>query len=101
MTKNSQVDLVGDGTSTDFIFSFTGGYIDAADVFVRVGTEVDGAGDPVFRAYTLLSPGTLRITDGAPANGVLVRIQRITPVQTAINDFENGTVGRDEPRLRF
>jgi hypothetical protein len=92
MAKNSIVDLTGDGSKTDFIFSFTGGYMAVDDIFVRVGTEVDGAGDPTYRAFTLLSLGTLRITDGAPGAGVNVRVQRITPVDTAINDFDNATI---------
>lgn len=92
MAVNSIVTKLGDGTSTDFTFSFTGGYMSQADVKVRVGAEVDGAGNPVYRSRTFLNPGTIRVGGAVPLNGQKVVISRQTPIQTPINDFAGGTV---------
>lgn len=92
MAVNSIVTKVGDGVTTDFTFSFTGGYMDEDHVFCHVNAEVDGAGDPVYRTITFLSAGTIQVGGAVPAIGEQVKIFRQTPIITAINDFSNGTV---------
>lgn len=92
MALNSIVLKKGDGTTTDFTFSFTGGYMSQADVFVRVGNEVDGTGAPLHRSITFVNAGTVTVGGSVPALDEDVKIYRITPIQTAVNDFRNGTV---------
>jgi hypothetical protein len=92
MAKNSIVLLTGDGITTTFNFSFTGGYMSQTDVFVHVGNEVDGAGDTLHRDYTWVTDGRITLEGDAPLDGEQVKIYRQTPVETAINDFSNGTV---------
>lgn len=92
MASNSIVSLTGDGTTTEFNFSFTGGYLAEADVLVRVGDEVDGAGQPVHRSRTFLNAGRIKIGGAVPANGEKIVIYRQTPVKTSVNDFSNGDI---------
>lgn len=92
MAVNSIVTIIADGATTDFAFSFTGGYMDVAHIFVRVADEVDGALDPVYRDFTLLTAGTLRVLGDTPLNGDEVKIFRATPIIDPVNDFVNGTV---------
>lgn len=92
MAYNSIVNKVGDGVTTEFNFSFTGGYMSTNDVKCQVGAEVDGTGAPVYRTITFVNAGRIRIGGAVPAVGEQIKIFRKTPINTAINDFKNGTV---------
>jgi hypothetical protein len=70
--------------------NFANGYIDRAHVTARVGTEVDGLGNPVYRAITFLSSNLLQIA-GTPAGiGVKVIFDRTVPKDTLIVNFNDG-----------
>lgn len=92
MALNSIVIKTGDGVTRDFTFSFTGGYMSQADVFVRVNNEKDGAGNPIHRSITFPNAGTVRVGGTIPAIGEEVKIYRKTPIDNAVNDFSDGTV---------
>lgn len=92
MAANSIVTKTGDGVTTDFTFSFTGGYIDESHVYCQVAEEVDGTGSPVYRDITFLSEGTIRVGGDVPELGAEVQISRRTPIITSINDFADGDV---------
>lgn len=79
-------DYTGDGSNTDFAFSFP--YLEDTHVVV----EVDGvdktttAGD-----FTLPTTSLARMTV-APADGALVRVKRVSDFATDLVDFTNGSV---------
>ena len=82
--------FLGDGVTTQYSVVFPLGQIEHNDVTCRVGTEVDGGGDPVYRTITFLSE-TLMQHSGAPAGvGVPVVFQRKVPVTTLEVNFLDG-----------
>ena len=88
----SRVTKIGDGTSTQFPVNFTLGYIDPSHITARVGNEVDGLGNPVYRTITFLGPNLLQIS-GAPAGiGVKIVFERTVPKDELLVDFSNGDV---------
>ena len=88
----SRVTKIGDGTSTQFPVNFTLGYIDPSHITARVGNEVDGLGNPVYRTITFLGPNLLQIS-GAPAGiGVKIVFERTVPKEELIVNFSNGDV---------
>lgn len=68
MSEPTIVDYVGDGSTTDFNFSFD--YIDSDHVTVLK--------DGVATAFTLIAQGTVRLSP-APGVGVDISIRRVTP----------------------
>lgn len=72
---------LGNGASTNFVFSFP--YLDQAHIFVTV----DGV--PV--AYTWIGAGTVQVLP-APANLSVVKITRNTSQAVRLVDFQDGTV---------
>lgn len=92
MPLHSIVTKTGDGSTTEFNFSFTGGYTEEADVLVRVGTEVAGDGSPLYRPITFLNAGRIQIGGTVPAVGELITIFRQTDITEAINIFSDGVV---------
>jgi len=87
----STIVVPGDGVTTQIPVNFALGFINAAtDITCRVGTEVDGSGNPAYRTLGWLS-STLVQVGGAPAaigqNYVFTR----TVTKTAlIVDWEDG-----------
>jgi hypothetical protein len=72
--------------------NFTLGYIDPTHITARVGNEVDGLGNPVYRAITFLGPNLFQIA-GTPAGiGVPVVFERTVPKESLIVNFSNGDV---------
>ena len=72
--------------------NFTLGYIDPTHITARVGNEVDGLGNPVYRAITFLGPNLFQIA-GTPAGiGVPVVFERTVPKASLIVNFSNGDV---------
>lgn len=80
---DSYVDLSGDGSNTLFSFAFP--YINKDHIKVYV--------DGVDTAYAWNNSSTVEVTP-APANGVVVRVQRVTP-RTPLVDFGDGNVLRE------
>jgi hypothetical protein len=94
----SRVTKIGDGVSTQFTVNFALDYLDQSHVTARVGTEVDGLGDPVYRTITFLSTNLMQIS-GPPAGiGVKIIFERTIPKSNLIVDFNNGDV-MDEVNL--
>lgn len=94
----SRVTKIGDGVSTQYPVNFTLGYIDPTHITARVGNEVDGLGNPVYRAITFLGPNLFQIA-GTPAGiGVPIVFERTVPKESLIVNFSNGDV-LDEDNL--
>ena len=88
----SRVTKIGDGVSTQYPVNFTLGYIDPTHITARVGNEVDGLGNPVYRAITFLGPNLFQIA-GTPAGiGVPIIFERTVPKESLIVNFSNGDV---------
>jgi hypothetical protein len=78
--------------STQYPVNFTLGYIDPTHITARVGNEVDGLGNPVYRAITFLGPNLFQIA-GTPAGiGVPIVFERTVPKESLIVNFSNGDV---------
>lgn len=94
----SRVTKIGDGVTTQFTVNFSLGYLDSSHITARVGTEVDGLGDPVYRTITFLSTNLLQIS-GPPAGiGVKILFERTIKKDELIVNFNNGDV-MDEVNL--
>lgn len=77
----SFIEYVGNGTQTDFAFSFP--YISPSHIVLTV--------DGVVTPFTFFSSSTARVTP-APANGTTVRISRITPDTPLVNFVDGSTL---------
>jgi hypothetical protein len=94
---NTYVDYTGDGSETDFNFSFP--YIKTSHVVVEVN-EGQGAGGlnkwvrkTLTTDYSVqTSPSTFVRFVTAPANNVRIRVLRDSDASTGIVDFANGSV---------
>ena len=75
----------GNGVNTDFTVTF--GYLNKAHVKVYLNALLQTAGV----GYNWLTDTTIRFTS-APANGVPIVIDRDTPTEAKIVDFENASV---------
>jgi hypothetical protein len=76
----SYVTYTGDGSNRDFSVTF--GYIDKTHIKVFVGGVED-------TTFTWVNDTMVRTTS-TPGNGVVVKIQRVTP-KTALTDFANAS----------
>jgi Phage T7 tail fibre protein len=86
----SRVVSVGNGTATQFTVNFALDYLLETDVTCRVGTEVDGSRDPIYRAITFLSTNLIEVA-GAPAgNGVPIVFERTVDKDVLRVNFTNG-----------
>lgn len=86
----SRVVAEGDGTTTQFTVNFALDYLLETDVTCRVGTEVDGVGDPIYRTVTFLSTNLLEVGGTAPGNGVQIVFERTVDKSALRVDFSNG-----------
>ena len=59
-------------------------------MYCQVNNEIDGGGDPVYRTLTFVSEGIVDIGGTVPGVGEPIKFTRVTPVSTAVNDFEDG-----------
>ena len=90
---NTYVDYVGNGSETDFNFSFP--YIKTSHVAVEVNEGPAGGTNRWVRTsdFTVqTSPTTFVRFNSAPANLVRVRVLRDSDASTGIVDFANGSV---------
>jgi hypothetical protein len=90
---NTYVDYTGDGSETDFNFSFP--YIKTSHVAVEVNEGPAGGTNRWVRTsdFTVqTSPTTFVRFNSAPANLVRVRVLRDSDASTGIVDFANGSV---------
>jgi len=92
---NTYVDYTGDNTTTSFAFPFP--YLDDTHVVVQLDTVALTGGkfvdQTVTTHYTIqTSPSAAIIFVTAPATGDRIRIKRDSASNTALVDFENGSV---------
>jgi hypothetical protein len=90
---NTYVDYTGDGSETDFNFSFP--YIKTSHVAVEVNDGPAGGTNKWVRTtdFTVqTSPSTFVRFNSAPANLVKVRVLRDSDASIGIVDFANGSV---------
>lgn len=87
---------LGDGVTTDWDFSFSGGYIDRAHVKTYVQ---DADGVRVYHEPEFITGFRVRILPAAPA-GSTVTIFRFTPRDLPLVEFEDGTA-ITEPALNL
>lgn len=82
----------GDGKTNTFAIPFILGYFKAEDISVRVGDEVDGAGQPKYRTWSFLpgNTGMIQIDGNVPAVGEEVVIKRTVSKTTLVHDFQKG-----------
>jgi hypothetical protein len=83
---NTYVDYTGDGSNTDFAFSFP--FLEDSHVVV----EVDGVDKTIAGGdFTLPTTSLVRMTT-APSNLSAVRVKRVSGYATDLVDFVNGSV---------
>lgn len=87
---------LGDGVTTDFDFSFSGGYIDRAHVKTYVQ---DADGVRVYHEPEFVTDFRVRLLP-APATGTTVTVFRFTPRDLPLVEFEDGTA-ITEPALNL
>ena len=92
---NTYVDYIGDNTTTSFAFPFP--YLDDTHIVVQLDTVASAGGkfvdQTVTTHYTIqTSPSAAIIFVTAPAAGDRIRIKRDSASNTALVDFENGSV---------
>ena len=95
MSIQTFADHTGDNSTTSFAFSFP--YLDDSHVVVQVDQASVSGGAFVTKAlttdYTIqTSPTSAIIFNSAPATGDRIRIKRDSASNTALVDFENGSV---------
>lgn len=87
---------LGDGTTTDWNFTFSGGYIAPEHVRCYV-TDADGV--RIFPEKTLISPFTMRVIPAVPT-GSTITLYRDTPKDLPLVEFADGTA-LTEPALNL
>ncbi|AUZ94787.1 tail fiber protein [Agrobacterium phage Atu_ph03] len=92
----SVIVVPGDGVTTQFNIPFSLGYIKESDITARVGSEVDGAGNPSYRALTFLSPEIVEVAGTPTPVGQNIVFRRTVDREQLIVDFEDGDVINEE-----
>lgn len=83
------------GGPQTFDITFALGFLEREHVTVNVIGEVDGSGDPIFRAFTWNSDSEILVTDTLP-NPCQVRIARSLPRDTLLVDYTaDGSITRE------
>lgn len=80
--------FTGDGTTTQWEFNFSGGYIDQSHVKVLV---TDTLGNETVPAYTWVGPNTISIVP-AVAAGYELEVYRDTPKNLPLVDYTDGAI---------
>lgn len=88
----SRIVAIGDGATRTFAVKFTLGYINPDYVTCRVGDEADGAGNPIYRTITWLSPTLAEISGTIPASGERVLFERTVTRDKLLVDYENNAI---------
>lgn len=87
---NSVVTATGDGVTVQYTLTFTLGILRRDYITCRVGSEVDGAGDPVYRTLEWVSDSIVNVQGTVPANGESIVFTRTVPKNALIHDYSNG-----------
>src|SRR5690242_10224384 len=88
---NSIIIRLGNGVTNQFSINFTLGLLNRSDVTCRVGNEVDGLGDPVYRTINWINDGLVTISGAIPGNGVAVTFTRTVSKSTLVHDYTDGS----------
>ena len=75
-----------------FAVNFALGYLEEAHVTGRVNDEVDGGSNPVYRALTFITEGTVSLGGAALVSGDTVVLERTIPKTELTHDFADGAV---------
>ncbi|WP_197427421.1 hypothetical protein [Bradyrhizobium retamae] len=86
----SRVVATGNGSTNQFAVNFALDYLLESDVTCRVGTEVDGGGNPIYRTLTFLSTNLVQVGGSIPGNGVQIVFERTVDKDTLRVDYNNG-----------
>jgi len=92
----SRIVYTGDGVTNQYAIPFSLGYIREADVTCRVGDEVGGLGDPLYRELEFLSPTLVEIQGDVPEDGVTIIFDRTVSRNSLIVDFADGDIMHEE-----
>lgn len=87
---NSIITYTGDGSTTQYALNFTLGTLSRDYVKCRVGSEVDGLGDPVYRTLEWVNEGLVNIQGSVPANGIAIVFTRTVPKDKLVHDYTDG-----------
>lgn len=87
---NSIITYTGDGSTTQYALNFTLGILKREYVQCRVGSEVDGLDEPVYRTLEWVNDGLVNIQGGAAALDVPVVFTRTVPKDALIHDYTDG-----------
>ena len=85
----SSYTLVGDGVSNTVPITFPLGYNSQSEISVRVGSEVDGLGQPVYRTLTWINANLVSYGTAAGV-GVQIRVVRTVDKTVLAHDYTNG-----------
>lgn len=88
----SRIVVFGDGSTTQWAIPFALGYIKEGDITCRVGDEVDGLGDPVYRTLTFISPEWVQVNGAVVGNTVRVVFTRTVDRDSLIVNYSDGDV---------
>ncbi len=80
----------GDGVTTTWPINFTLGFISRDDVKCRVGAEVDGLNQPVYRTLTWISDGLVEVQGTPAAVGQNVEFTRTIAKDELVHDYQDG-----------
>lgn len=90
----SRLEYPYSGGAQDFAVNFALDYLDQTDITVYVQGEVDGLGDQLYRTFTWVSEGTVRVTDPLPSPCTVVVERTVTKDQLEIDLSQTGAVTR-------
>lgn len=93
---NSIITYTGDGVTTQYALGFTLGILKREYVKCRVGSEVDGLGDPVYRDLEWITDGLVNIQGTVPGDDVPIVFTRTVPKDALIHDYSDGVAVTEE-----
>jgi len=85
----SIISTVGNGTS-QYAISFTMGFNSRSEVQCRVNEEVDGLGDPVYKALTWINDGLVEVADGPYTSDDDLVFTRTVDKTELAHDYSDG-----------
>jgi len=80
------------GGAQTFTVNFALGFIRRADVQVRVNGEVDGSGDPVYRAFTWIDDSQITVTDTLTIGDSVQLLRTVSKTELKVNFSANTDV---------
>lgn len=85
-------EYTGDGTTTVYAIPFTLGYLDVANITVRVGDEASSDGSPIYRQWELVpgNTGMIKVLGAVPKSGEKVSIVRTVSKTALQHDYQKG-----------